>query len=103
MYGADRFITIFILYIFLHHLMHRLLYTEEADVQDMLLRCPCLAGARLRLYSAPSQTTLYSLLRLGLLRLLGTKQLQDDGVVTALAHGFRCHLELLTVGGRKVS
>ena len=61
---------------------------EEADVQDMLLRCPCLAGARLRQLGSINVTT---------------KQLQDDGVVTALAHGFRCHLELLTDGGRKVS
>ena len=62
---------------------------EEADVQeDMLLRCPCLAEARLRLLGSINVTT---------------KQLQDDGIVTALAHGFRCHLELLTDGGRKVS
>ena len=61
---------------------------EEADVQDMLLRYPCLAGARLRLLGSINVTT---------------KQLQDDGVVTALAHGFRCHLELLIDGGRKVS
>ena len=44
---------------------------EEADVQeDMLLRCPCLAGARLRLLGSINVTT---------------KQLQDDGVVAALA------------------
>ena len=63
---------------------------EEADVQDMLLRCPCLARARLRLLGSINVTT---------------KQLQDDGVGAALAHGFRCqcHLESLTDGGRKVS
>ena len=58
--------------------------------EGMLLRCPCLAGARLRLFRSINVTT---------------KQLQDDGVVAALAHGFRCqcHLKPLIDGGRKVS
>ena len=58
--------------------------------EGMLLRCPCLAGAGLRLLGSINVTT---------------KQLQDDGVGAPLAHDFRCqcHLEPLTDGGRKVS
>ena len=58
---------------------------EEADVQDMLLRCPCLAAGR----SAPQTTRLHQRDQ--------KAQLQDDGIGAALAHGFRCqcHLESL--------
>ena len=57
---------------------------EEADTPEhVLMDCPCLAGARLRIlgsiYSTPTQ-------------------LQDDGVVAALVRGYRRHQEPLADG-----
>ena len=52
---------------------------EEAHTQErLLLQCPCLTGARLRLLGSSNVTP---------------TQLQDDGFVAALARGFKRHLE----------
>ena len=47
----------------------------------VLLRCPCLAGTRLRLFGT-----------------LHPDQLRDGGAVAALAHGYLLHREALGYG-----
>ena len=57
---------------------------EEADTPEhVLLRCPCLAGARLRLFGTIC---------------VDPVRLRDGGAVAALARGFIRHLEPLADG-----
>ena len=59
---------------------------EEADTPEhVLLRCPCLAGVRLRLFGNINVRPM---------------QLRDDDAVAALARGFWHHLKPLADGRR---
>ena len=78
---------------------------EEADVQeDMLLRCPCLAGERLRLLRrAPAWHGPQTTEARARLHQRDHKAAAGRRCRCRFGPGFRCHPEPLTDGGRKVS